>query len=242
MEDADRIAGARAHAQKMSAVEAARTAALPWSANIVLHRGNIERVPSLINMVREMGAIRLELAHVQFYGWAFRNRASLLPTRAQVEQARHEVEKARLIDDASMPIVYVLPDYYESRPKPCLHGWASRGLTINPRGDVLPCQAAYSIPNLQFENILEKSLSWIWSESDAFNRFRGTEWLPEPCSSCDFREIDFGGCRCQAALLTGDPSVTDPVCQWSPHHHLIETLTTLADPRPADLIYRSSSP
>ena len=224
LETGDLIAGARGHTQKLAATQVLRDAGIPWSANVVLHRHNIGRIASIISLVRELGAIRIELANTQFYGWAFRNRAELLPTRRQIEEARSVMDQARQSLGGTMPIVYVLPDYFERRPKPCLHGWASRGMTINPRGDVLPCQAAESIPDLAFENIKDQSLAVIWEKSEAFNRFRGTEWMPEPCQSCEFREVDFGGCRCQAALLAGDAAATDPVCEFSPHHGLIEEM------------------
>ena len=160
---ADAIAGVRAHRQKLAAVEALRLAGMPWSANVVLHRHNIDRVGSIIDFVRGLGAFRLELANTQFYGWAFQNLDELLPTRAQVEAAAACVAAAR---DDRMQIVYVLPDYHANRPKPCLHGWGARGITINPRGDVLPCQAAEAIPGMTFENVRHRSLAWIWQESD----------------------------------------------------------------------------
>src|SRR6266480_3738152 len=151
------------------------------------------------------GAERVELANVQFYGWAFRNRAALLPTRKQVDRARDIATAAKARLAGKIDIFYVLPDYYDTRPKPCLNGWGQRYLTVNPTGDVLPCPTASSaIPDLRFENVRTRALDWIWRESESFNRFRGTEWMPEPCQSCPQREIDFGGCRCQAALLTGD--------------------------------------
>jgi pyrroloquinoline quinone biosynthesis protein E len=137
-----------------------------------------------------------------------------------------------------MQIVYVLPDYYEKRPKPCLHGWGAHSLTVNPRGEVLPCQAANSIPGLAFENVRAHSLEWIWRQSDAFNRFRGFEWMPEPCKSCEFREIDFGGCRCQAALLAGDAAKTDPVCEFSPDRPAIDAMLAEAGCVESAWVYR----
>ncbi len=223
-EQADAIAGTRAHERKIAAANMVRAAGLPWSANVVMHRNNIDRLGGMIALAEGLGAFRMELANVQFYGWAFANRNELLPTRAQIEQgdalARREAARLR----GRMELVYVLPDYYEKRPKPCLHGWGSRAMTVNPRGDVLPCQAAEAIPGLVFENVRRKSLGEIWSASEAFTRFRGTEWMPEPCRSCDFKEIDFGGCRCQAALLAGDGGATDPVCEFSPHRSTVDAL------------------
>ena len=226
---ADRVAGARAHEAKLAAARAAVAAGLPLSLNVVLHRATIDRVAELIALAESLGAFRLELANVQFYGWAFANRRELLPTRAQIEQAAAVAGRERERLRGRMEIVYVLPDYYEKRPKPCLHGWGSRALTINPRGDVLPCQAAEAIPGLVFDNVRRRSLGEIWREGEAFTRFRGTEWLPEPCRSCEWKEIDFGGCRCQATLLAGDAGATDPVCEFSPHRPRVDALLAEAE-------------
>lgn len=221
---ADDIAGARAHSRKLAAARAAVESGFPLGINVVLHRRNIDRLSEIIAISESLGAMRLELANTQFYGWAFRNRLALLPTRGQVaradEIAAREAERLR----GRMQVVYVLPDYYEKRPKPCLHGWASRSLTVNPRGEVLPCQAANAIPNMKFDSVLEHGLEWIWRESEAFNRFRGLDWLPEPCRSCPEKHRDFGGCRCQAALIAGDAALTDPVCELSPLRHLVDEI------------------
>jgi PqqA peptide cyclase len=234
----DAIAGTHSHALKIEAARVVVEAGLPLGVNVVLHRSNIERLPAIIRLVESLGAMRLELANTQFYGWAFRNRHSLLPTLEQVLQAEAtaKAEASRLV--GKMQIVYVLPDYYEKRPKPCLHGWGSRSLTVNPRGDVLPCQAANAIPDLVFDNVREKSLGWIWRESDAFGRFRGFEWMPDPCRSCDFREIDFGGCRCQAALLAGDAVKADPVCEFSPDRPVVDAILAGAGGDEAGWVYR----
>lgn len=225
---ADDVAGARAHVRKIEAAAAVRAAGLPLGLNIVLHARNIDRLDALIRFAESLGAMRLELANVQFYGWAFANRGALLPTREQVERAERTAREhvARL--GARMGVVYVLPDYYERRPKPCIHGWGARSLTVNPRGDVLPCQAANAIPDLAFDNVRERSLGWIWRESPAFNRFRGFDWMPEPCRSCPERERDFGGCRCQAALLAGDAARADPVCEFSPDRDVVDRLLAAA--------------
>jgi pyrroloquinoline quinone biosynthesis protein E len=162
---------------------------------------------------------------VQYYGWAFLNRAALLPTRDQVTRAREVATAAKARFAGKIDIFYVLPDYYETRPKPCLSGWGQRYLTVNAIGDVLPCPTASSaIPDLTFENVRVRALDWIWRESESFNRFRGTEWMPEPCRSCPQREIDFGGCRCQAALLTGNAGNTDPVCEFSPNRGVVDAV------------------
>jgi pyrroloquinoline quinone biosynthesis protein E len=167
----------------------------------------------------------VELANVQFYGWAFLNRAALLPTQEQVTRAREIATAAKARLAGKIDIFYVLPDYYETWPKPCLNGWGQRYLTVNPTGDVLPCPTASSaIPGLRFENIRARALGWIWRESESFNQFRGTKWMPEPCRSCPQKEIDFGGCRCQAALLTGNAANTDPVCTLAPNRARVDAV------------------
>ncbi len=223
---ANLIAGTKAHAKKLEAAALVRELGFPLTINVVLHRGNIGRLGEIIALAESLGAERLELANTQFYGWAFQNRAALLPTRAQVRTAAEISFAAKKRLMGKMEVIFVAPDYYADRPKPCMHGWGSRHLTVNPRGDVLPCPTAGEIKSLRFENIRQKPLRWIWEESESFNRFRGTEWMPQPCQSCEFREIDFGGCRCQAALLTEDAANTDPACSLSPFR---ERLTTLVD-------------
>src|SRR5690349_15427686 len=222
---ADEIAGAHAHQRKLDIAARIRAAGIPLSLNFVIHRRNIDRLQQLIELAESLEAQRVELANVQFYGWAFQNRAALLPTREQVARARDTADQAKARLAGKMDIFYVLPDYYENRPKPCLNGWGQRYLTVNPIGDVLPCSTASSaIPDLRFENVRLRDLDWIWRESESFNRFRGTEWMPEPCRSCPQREIDFGGCRCQAALLTGNAANTDPVCEFSPNRVMVDTV------------------
>src|SRR5437588_4587381 len=221
----DEIAGAHAHRRKLDVASKIRAAEIPLSLNFVIHRRNIDRLPQMIELAESLGAERVELANVQFYGWAFLNRAALLPTREQVTRAREIATAAKARLAGSMEIFYVLPDYYESRPKPCLNGWGQRYLTVNPIGDVLPCPTASSaIPDLRFENVRARDLDWIWRESESFTRFRGTEWMPEPCRSCPQREIDFGGCRCQAALLTGNAANTDPVYALSPNRTVVDAV------------------
>jgi len=221
----DEIAGARAHQRKLDVAAKIRAADIPLSLNFVIHRRNIDRLPEIIDLAETLGAERVELANVQFYGWAFLNRAALLPTRQQVVRAREVATAAKARLAGKIDIFYVLPDYYETRPKPCLNGWGQRYLTVNPIGDVLPCPTASSaIPDLRFESVRTRALDWIWRESESFNRFRGTEWMPEPCRSCPQREIDFGGCRCQAALLTGNAANTDPVCEFSPNRAMVDTV------------------
>jgi pyrroloquinoline quinone biosynthesis protein E len=232
---ADRIAGASAHARKLEAAQLVRELGFALSLNVVLHRANIGRLEQIISLAESLGAQRLELANTQYYGWAFKNRAALLPTRAQVEQATQIARAAKERLFGRMEILFVVPDYYSDRPKPCMNGWGSRHLTVNPVGDVLPCPTAGEIKGMRFENIRQHPLAWVWRESEAFNRFRGTEWMPEPCRSCEFHEVDFGGCRCQAALLTGDPAVTDPACSLSPYREkLTRFVESIQDSSPLD--------
>lgn len=221
---ADAIAGARAHDLKLAAVEHVRASGMALSANVVLHRATIGRLPEIIAFASSLGAERLELANVQYYGWGFLNRAGMLPTREQVETAFQTATAAQAQYKGRMEIFYVLPDYYQAYPKPCMNGWGRRYLTVNPVGEVLPCPTAAGIPGLRFENVRERSLEWVWTESESFNCFRGTAWMPEPCRSCPRQEVDFGGCRCQAALLTGDAAKTDPVCTLTPDRVLVDRI------------------
>ncbi|HEV7998366.1 MAG TPA: pyrroloquinoline quinone biosynthesis protein PqqE [Planctomycetaceae bacterium] len=237
---ADKIAGRRSHQAKLEAARLIRELGWPLTLNVVLHRANIERLPQLITLAQELDADRLELANVQFYGWAYQNRAALLPDVAALREAAACVTAARVRLKGRLRIDYVLPDALADRPKPCMEGWGRRYLTVNPQGDVLPCPTASCIESLRFDNVRERSLRWIWEESEAFNRFRGTAWMPEPCRSCEWRHQDFGGCRCQAALLTGDATNTDPACSLSPHRAtLVEAFHRTERPasEPA-LVYR----
>ena len=191
-------------------------------------------------MAEELGAERLELANSQYNGWALKNRAALLPTRAQTERAAAVAEAARERLKGRMEILHVLPDYFGEFPKPCLYGWGRVFMTVSADGTVLPCQTAREIRGLKFENARDRSLKEIWFESDAFCKFRGTDWLPEPCQSCARKTIDFGGCRCQAFLLTGDAHATDPVCSLAPHHHLITQARAEAEANGDEkLLYRT---
>ncbi len=219
---ADGIAGVSAHTKKLEAAQMVRDLGFPLTINVVLHRANIERLEQIVSLAEGLGAQRLELANTQYYGWAFRNRAALLPTRPQVEQATEIARLARQRLFGKMEILFVIPDYYSERPKPCMNGWGNRHLTVNPVGDALPCPTAGEIKGLRFENVRHHPLAWLWTESESFNRFRGTDWMPDPCRSCQFREVDFGGCRCQAALLTGNAAVTDPACSLSPYRRRLE--------------------
>jgi pyrroloquinoline quinone biosynthesis protein E len=225
---ADAIAGAEAHARKLAAAALVRELGLPLTINVVLHRENLHQLEALIGLAERLGAQRLELANVQFYGWAFANREVLLPTIEQVRAAETIAAAARERLKGRMEVLYVLPDYHGDRPKPCMQGWGARQLTVDPEGRVLPCPTAGAIPGMRFDSVRDRPLSWIWAESEAFNRFRGTDWMPEPCRSCDQRTVDHGGCRCQAALLTGDPARTDPACGLSPDREALTQLVRLA--------------
>lgn len=234
-ENADHIANyANGHGRKLEAARLVRELGLPLTINAVVHRQNLDHLPEIIALARSLDAQRLEIANVQYYGWALKNRSALMPTRNQVEQAT--VVATAAVDEyrGRMAIDYVVPDYYARRPKRCMDGWGNRYFAVTPRGRVLPCHAAETITGMEFSSVLEHSLEWIWRNDPAFNRFRGTGWMPEPCRSCAFKEKDLGGCRCQAFALTGDAAATDPVCEFSPRHSqvaaLVETDSTSVVP------------
>jgi PqqA peptide cyclase len=221
---ADRIAGAVVHEKKIDALLRVRDRDVALTLNCVLHRLNHDLIEDVIAFAERLGIRRLELANVQFYGWAYRNRVALMPTREQVRNGEAVVAAARERLRGVMEITYVLPDYFGEFPKPCMNGWGHQFMTVTPNGYVLPCPAAAAIRTLRFENVRERELGEIWRKSAAFERYRGTGWMPEPCRSCERREIDWGGCRCQAYLLTGDAGATDPACSLSPDHHLMVAL------------------
>ena len=193
----------------------------PMVLNVVLHRLNIDHVEDILEMAERMGADYVELANTQYYGWAWRNRAQLMPSRAQLRRAEEATARFRQRVGGRMRIFFVVPDYFETRPKPCMNGLGRIFLSIAPDGIALPCQAARMLPGLTFPSVRDASIRSIWYDSPAFNHYRGEGWMKEPCRSCPERGRDFGGCRCQAYLLTGDPANADPVCELSPHHHLV---------------------
>ncbi len=240
---ADRIAGYDgAYARKRALAAEVVRLGLPLTVNAVMHRANIDHVEQMVALALELGASRVEIAHVQYYGWALTNRAALMPTRAQVERAARAVEILRTRHKGAIVIDAVVPDYYARYPKACVGGWGRRSLNITPSGKVLPCHAAETIPGLEFWNVREHTLSDIWENSPAFRAFRGTGWMQEPCASCPRKEIDFGGCRCQALALTGDARAADPVCHLSPAHHLMAELADEAVARgDAPYVYRRQS-
>jgi pyrroloquinoline quinone biosynthesis protein E len=218
-ERADAFGGYRGgHHKKHLAAALIRGAGLPLTTNFVIHRGNADRVAAMIAFAEELGAERIEVAHVQYYGWGLVNRAALLPTPAQLDATTAIVERARSRLKGRIAIDYVVPDYYAARPKACMGGWGQRFINLSPSGKALPCHAAETIPGMDFPSVRDWSLARVWNEAEAFARFRGTDWMPEPCRGCDRREIDWGGCRCQALALAGDAALTDPACARSPDH------------------------
>ena len=227
---ADHIAGYDgAFARKLALAAEVVRLAMPLTVNAVVHRANIERIGDMVDLAIALGASRVEIAHVQYHGWALANRARLMPTQAQVERAVALVEELRSRHRGRIVIDAVVPDYYARYPKPCTGGWARRSLNVTPIGMVLPCHAAESITGLEFWNVRDHSLAEIWTNSPAFNAFRGTGWMKEPCVSCPRREQDFGGCRCQAFALTGDAAAADPVCHLSPAHGLVAKLASVTE-------------
>ena len=213
---------------------------LPLTINAPIHRQNIHNVPRYVELALELGAQRLEIAHVQYYGWAYLNRAALIPTYDETLQSIEFVERERERLKGVLTIDMVVPDYYAKRPKPCMGGWGKGFMNITPAGQVLPCHAAETIKHLSFDNVKDRKLLDIWLNSDAFNAFRGTEWMKEPCRSCAFREIDFGGCRCQAMAITGDARNTDPACALSPYHgEMVALARAEAAKEPPPFVYRN---
>jgi PqqA peptide cyclase len=228
------IAGAKAHAHKIELSRIIRRHKIAFTVNLVVHRQNIDHIEEMISFIEQLAPERMEIAHTQYYGWALRNRAALLPTQAQLERAVEAVATAEERLAGRIRIDSVVPDYYARFPKACMGGWGRRLMLINPSGKALPCHAAEVIPGLTFENVRQETLESIWRESSSFQRFRGEEWMPEPCRSCDRRADDFGGCRCQALLLTGDAAATDPVCSLVPAHHIVESV--LAETNSSDAV------
>ncbi len=225
----DEIAGATAHEKKLAIAAAIKKHRMGFTLNFVVHRGNLARLEEMIALAENLGAQKVEIAHVQYYGWATENRAALLPTRAQLDRSLEIIQAAEARLRGRLRVEYVVPDYYARYPKACMGGWGRKLMLIDPAGEALPCHAARVIPNLHFENVTKRSLEWIWQESDSFQKFRGETWMQDPCRTCDRRTIDFGGCRCQAMLLAADAAATDPVCSLSPKHELVTAITDRAN-------------
>jgi pyrroloquinoline quinone biosynthesis protein E len=242
----DHVAGTASYRDKMAAYRWTKELGFPLTVNVVLHRRNLHQVGELIGLAESLGAERIELANTQYYGWAYHNRAVLMPTKVQLAKAWQVVQRERARVGNKLEIVWVLPDYREEFPKPCMGGWARAYMTVTPAGEVWPCHAAGRITTLQFENVRDRSLEWIWYQSESFHRFRGYDWMPEPCRSCPRKTVDFGGCRCQAFLIAGDAGVTDPVCSLSPHRKLVDQAVAeveraaAAGAAPAEWTYRAA--
>ena len=231
---ADAVAGVSAYEKKIRAAAVVRAAGLPLTVNVVLHTGNVDRLTEIADFAVSLGAERLELAHTQFYGWGLINRAALMPTSEQIERAGEAAAEVHARYGERIEIVYVEPDYHTGRAKPCMNGWGSRQFSVTPTGAMLPCLAAQQLPGPAAPQLREHPMSDIWRRSELFNRFRGTGWMAAPCRDCALRELDHGGCRCQAFALTGDPAATDPACSLSPRHHELAAVSRSAgsDPRP----------
>lgn len=239
-ETADRIAGFKGHDKKLQVARWVRELGIPLTLNAPMHRQNIEHTAEFIDLAVKIDAARLEVAHVQYYGWAYRNRAALIPTYEQTMASAKVVEEARQRLKGILTIDFVIPDYYAARPKPCMGGWGRGIMNITPSGKVLPCHAAESITGLTFDNIRDNKLVDIWVRSDAFNKYRGTDWMPELCKSCDQKEIDWGGCRCQAFAITGNAAETDPACKLSSRHEELVGIAQAEAARGApEFIYRT---
>ncbi|MFQ3623751.1 MAG: pyrroloquinoline quinone biosynthesis protein PqqE [Acetobacteraceae bacterium] len=229
----DAIAGMRCCAHKREVARWTRELGLPLTLNVVLHRANLDHVPEIVALAEDWGAGRLELANAQYLGWALAHRDSLLPTREAIERARTAAAQAQARLRGRMEVLFVLPDYFTGRPKPCMDGWGRRFIVVTPDGTALPCHAAHDLP-LPWWSVRTRRLGEIWRDNPGFNAFRGEGWMPEPCRSCARRAADFGGCRCQAFALTGDAARTDPACALAPDH----TLVTAAQRRGGALPYR----
>ena len=222
---ADRIGGYKGgYDRKMHVADVISQIGFPLTLNAVMHRENLDDLPATIEMAQRLGARRIEIACVQFQGWALTNRAALQPTRGQVDRAKQVVAEAIPRLKGQLVIDFVPPDYYSDFPKACMNGWGSTGLNVTPDGTVLPCHAAETIPHLSFERVPDNDLASIWYDSAAFNAYRGTDWLPELCQSCERRDVDYGGCRCQAMAILGDAAATDPVCRKSQGRAVLDQL------------------
>jgi len=241
-EENDRIARNRSFHKKIAAARLARELGFPLTINCVLHRHNLDRIEEVLDLTLDLDAQRLELANTQYYGWAVVNQESLMPTWDQLQRGEEAVQRFRERVGPRVQVLWVLPDFYEDLPKPCMGGWGRTAMVVAPNGDVLPCQAASTIPGLEFPNVREHSLEWVWGKSDAFGRFRGTGWMQEPCRTCPLgrQEQDWGGCRCQALRLAGDATATDPVCRFSAHHDRVVAAREATEA--GDFTYRAMKP
>jgi PqqA peptide cyclase len=241
-EVASEISGTTTHPQKLRVLEWLSRHRIAVTLNFVIHRRNIHQIEEMLAIAEASCATRVEFANVQYYGWAFANRDNLLPTRRQLDSSLETLKRAQQRLRGKMRIEYVVPDYYARFPKACMGGWGRKLMLIVPSGDVLPCHAARIIRGLTFDNVKDRGLREIWENSAAFQKFRGEDWMQEPCRSCDRREVDFGGCRCQAMLLVNDAAATDPVCSLSPNRNKVDAILGELALKPAETIYEESKP
>ncbi len=240
-ETANEISGTKAHAQKLRVLEWLRNHHIAVTLNFVIHRRNIDQLQEMLALAESSCATRIEFANVQYYGWAFANRENLLPTRGQLDDSVEFLRHAQERLQGKIRVEFVVPDYYAKYPKPCMGGWGRKLLLITPSGEALPCHAAQVIPGLSFENVKNRSLREIWGHSAAFQRFRGEDWMQQPCKTCDRREQDFGGCRCQAMLLAGDAAATDPVCSLAPLRPKVDAILAGINGAPSAPIFSKTS-
>jgi pyrroloquinoline quinone biosynthesis protein E len=235
---ANEISGTKAHAHKLRVLGWLKQHRVALTLNFVIHRGNIDHLAEMLALAESSSAGRIEFANVQYYGWAFANRENLLPTREQLDRSIELLKRAEERLRGKIHVEFVVPDYYAKYPKACMGGWGQKLMLVTPTGDALPCHAAQVIPGLRFDNLKDHSLIEIWEKSVAFQKFRGEEWMPEPCKSCDRRSRDFGGCRCQAFLLTGDAAATDPVCSLAPQRSKVDAILFTANGPSAETIVK----
>jgi PqqA peptide cyclase len=241
-ETANEISGTKSHAHKLRVLDWLKQHRIAVTLNFVIHRRNIDQLDEMLAIAEASSATRIEFANVQYYGWAFANRENLLPTRAQLDQSLAFIKSAQDRLQGKIRIEYVVPDYYAKYPKPCMGGWGRKLMLITPSGDALPCHAAQVIPGLLFENVKDRTLREIWEHSGAFQKFRGEDWMQEPCKTCDRRDQDFGGCRCQALLLAGDAAATDPVCSLAPLRPKVDAILAAVNLAPVSAGVRLALP
>jgi pyrroloquinoline quinone biosynthesis protein E len=231
-ETANEVSGTKAHAHKLRVLDWLKSRRVAVTLNFVMHRRNLDQLSEMLALAESSSATRVEFAHVQYYGWAFANRDFLLPTREQLHSSVEFLREAEERLRGKLRVEFVVPDYYAKYPKACMGGWGRKLMLITPNGDALPCHAARVIPGLFFENVKNRSLQEIWENSEAFQKFRGEDWMQEPCRSCDRRAQDFGGCRCQALLLAGDATATDPVCSLAPQRPKVDAILAAINSSP----------
>lgn len=239
----DALSDTKTFQKKLEIATAVKAAGWPMVLNVVLHRLNLDHIDAIIELADRLGVEYLELANTQYYGWAFKNKDALIPTHAQLQHAEARVQAWREKLGKRMQLLFVVPDYFEKTPKPCMSGWGNVFLSIAPDGTALPCQAARMLPGLQFPNVKTHSVQHIWQESSAFTQYRGEGWMKDPCKTCPDRSKDYGGCRCQAYLITGDARNADPVCHKSEHHGtVVQWVQQAQNAPPAEQFLRIQKP